>query len=263
MTIRFSTIARSDVGLVREGNEDCALISDQIVAVADGMGGHAGGEVASQLAITTLQNLAGVLAAGTVDDESAEDLLMNISFAIDHEIASRVRLEPELTGMGTTLTALHVSDNSVELLHIGDSRCYQWNGKKLKQLSYDHTVMQELLDQGRLTPEEVITHPQRSMLTQALMGDNRIDPVLNIFPAKVGDHFLLCSDGLTNLLSDHEITTLIKDHAGSELVDALISAVKEKGAPDNVTVLWAELVDTAQNTDQYISRVIGAIEDER
>jgi serine/threonine protein phosphatase PrpC len=242
MDLRFSHYSASDRGLVRDGNEDSALISSRLIAVADGMGGHAGGEVASKIAITTLAALSPVLSDQSIDAESREDLLMNITYSIDQELASAVVENQSLTGMGTTLTALYLQETTVELLHIGDSRCYIWNGKKLEQLSYDHTVMQELLDQGRLTPDEVHTHPQRSMLTQALMGEGRIDPILNIFPAKIGDHFLLCSDGVTNVLSNLEITQIIKSHEGDELVAALISAVHAKGAPDNATVIWAEIV---------------------
>ena len=260
MSPRFSTIASSDIGLVRDGNEDSALLTGELIAVADGMGGHAGGEVASKIAIDTLKQLGEVLGDSAIDHESREDLLMNMTFSIDHEIAQAVSNDPALAGMGTTLTALHLSEKTVELLHIGDSRAYQWNGKKLIQLSYDHTVMQELLDQGRLTPDEVLTHPQRSMLTQALMGDSRIDPILSVFDVKAGDRFLLCSDGLTNVLSDLEITTIIKQHVDGEIVEALIRAVHEKGAPDNITILWSEVVDDGESSPGML---IGAAGEKR
>jgi serine/threonine protein phosphatase PrpC len=252
MDLRFSYHYATDRGLVRDGNEDSALVSDRLVAVADGMGGHAGGEVASKIAITTLAALEPVLGDASIDDDSREDLLMNITFSIDQEIASAVKENNSLGGMGTTLTALYLQGTQVELLHIGDSRCYKWNGKKLEQLSYDHTVMQELLDQGRLTPDEVHTHPQRSMLTQALMGEGRINPVLSVYEAKVGDHFLLCSDGLTNPLSDLEITQLIKKNDDLDLVNALVKAVIEKGAPDNVTVIWAEVVEGSPSSGAHL-----------
>jgi len=255
MNRSFKVIARSELGLVRDGNEDSALVSPRLIAVADGMGGHAGGEVASRIAITSVKELSDVLNDAALDSESREDLLLNISFSIDHEIAEVAGNDRGLQGMGTTLTALHLNGDRVELLHIGDSRCYQWNGKKLVQLSYDHTVMQELLDQGRLTPDEVINHPQRSLLTQALIGDSGIDPILNLFEAKVGDHFLLCSDGLSSVLSDHEIANVIKKADPTEVVDQLIAAVLEKGAPDNVTVLWAEIVETRDETP---SELLGA-----
>ena len=255
MNRSFKTIARSELGLVRDGNEDSALISSRLVAVADGMGGHAGGEVASKIAITSVKELSDVLSDSSLDDESREDLLLNISFSIDQEIAEVAESDRALQGMGTTLTALHLNGDSVELLHIGDSRCYQWNGKKLIQLSYDHTVMQELLDQGRLTPDEVFSHPQRSLLTQALIGDSGIDPLLHVFKASIGDQFLLCSDGLTSVLSDQEITNIIRKSESIEVVNALIDAVHEKGAPDNVTILWAEVVSQYEGTS---TQLIGA-----
>ncbi len=242
MNRSFKVIARSELGLVRDGNEDAALVSPNLVAVADGMGGHAGGEVASKIAITSVRDLGKVLSDPALDAESREDLLLNISFSIDHEISEVSNADRTLQGMGTTLTALHLNGEKVELLHIGDSRCYQWQGKKLIQLSYDHTVMQELLDQGRLTAEEVINHPQRSLLTQALIGDSGIDPILHIFESKIGDQFLLCSDGLSSVLSDYEIAAIIKKSDPSAVVDQLIDAVHDKGAPDNVTILWVEVV---------------------
>jgi serine/threonine protein phosphatase PrpC len=208
MRLQFNAIAQSDLGLVRDGNEDSALISANLIAVADGMGGHAGGEVASAIAINTLEKLLPVIADTNIDIDSREDLFLNISYEIDAEILRVSKEQPELSGMGTTLTALSLTENQVDLLHIGDSRCYRWRDKKLEKLSYDHTVMQELLDQGRLTPEEVFDHPQRSLLTQALMGDSGIDPVLMSYEVKAGDKFLLCSDGLTNVLSELELSLI-------------------------------------------------------
>ena len=245
MNRSFKTIAVSELGLVRDGNEDAALVSPRLIAVSDGMGGHAGGEVASKIAITSVKELSAVLSDPELDAESREDLLLNISFSIDHEIAEVANSDRALQGMGTTLTALHLNGAHVELLHIGDSRCYQWNGKKLIQLSYDHTVMQELLDQGRLTPDEVINHPQRSLLTQALIGDSGIDPILHLFEVKVGDQFLLCSDGLSSVLSDFEIANILKRVDSTEVVKELLAAVHEKGAPDNITILWSEVVEDA------------------
>ena len=170
---------------------------------------------------------------------------IDISLEIDSEISAKTKVDQALSGMGTTLTALHLNSSGLELLHIGDSRCYVFSQGKLQQLSTDHTVMQELLDQGRLTPEEVFSHPQRSLLTQALMGDTGIDPEVMLYPAKLGDQFLICSDGLTGVLSDLEILGTIKSFDGQALVDKLIELVKVKGAPDNVTILWAEIVDVA------------------
>jgi len=243
MVRSFRVLAATDRGLVRDGNEDAAYVSPRLIAVADGMGGHAAGEVASNIAIRSLAALGEVLDDGAIDDESREDLLINICYSIDQEIVDRTSQDLALSGMGTTLTALHLSEATIELLHIGDSRAYRWSGKKLSQLSIDHTVMQELIDQGRLTPEEVHDHPQRSLLTQALMGDSGIDPVLVCLDAQTNEKFLLCSDGLTSVLSDHEVEQIIKKSEESELIPALIEATKAKGAPDNITIIWAEIVE--------------------
>jgi serine/threonine protein phosphatase PrpC len=245
--LQFNAIAQSDLGLVRDGNEDSALISQNLIAVADGMGGHAGGEVASAIAINTLEALLPVITDTEIDIDSREDLFLNLSYEVDAEILRVSKERPELSGMGTTLTALAITNNQVDLLHIGDSRCYLWRDKKLTRLSYDHTVMQELLDQGRLTPDEVFDHPQRSLLTQALMGDSGIDPVLMSYEVKIDDKFLICSDGLTNVLSDLEISKIIKATDEDKLLAELITETKAKGAPDNITIVWAgvsESIDT-------------------
>jgi serine/threonine protein phosphatase PrpC len=239
MRLQFNAIAQSDLGLVRDGNEDSALISQNLIAVADGMGGHAGGEVASAIAINTLEALLPVITDTEIDIDSRDDLFLNLSYEVDAEILRVSKERPELSGMGTTLTALAITNNQVDLLHIGDSRCYLWRDKKLTRLSYDHTVMQELLDQGRLTPEEVFDHPQRSLLTQALMGDSGIDPVLMSYEVKIDDKFLICSDGLTNVLSDLEISKIIKATDEDRLLAELINETKAKGAPDNITIVWA------------------------
>ena len=243
MKWQFNSFAQTDLGLVREGNEDSAIYGANLIAVADGMGGHAGGEVASAIAINTLAQLLPVISDLEIDIDSREDLFLNITYEIDSQILEKSKQTPELAGMGTTLTALNISGDNVELLHIGDSRCYRYRDNKLEQLSYDHTVMQELLDQGRLTPEEVFDHPQRSLLTQALMGDSGLDPILVSYEIKADDKFLLCSDGLTNLLSDYEITKIIESKTDNDLIAALIAEVKAKGAPDNITIIWAQVTD--------------------
>jgi len=247
MKWQFNSFAQTDLGLVRAGNEDSAIKSGNLIAVADGMGGHAGGEVASAIAINALEKLLPVITDQSVDTASAEDIFLNINHEIDSQILEKSKQLPELSGMGTTLTALAIFENNVELLHIGDSRCYRYRDNKLEQLSYDHTVMQELLDQGRLSPDEVINHPQRSLLTQALMGDSGIDPILVSYEIKKGDQFLICSDGLTNVLSEYEIVKIIESNQVDAIVPALIAEVKLKGAPDNITIIWSQVVDKKGN----------------
>lgn len=250
MALHFQSYALSDRGLLRDGNEDAAITSATLIAVADGMGGHAAGEVAATIAITTLAGLRPVLASPEIDSDSRADLLRNAAIEIDNQILASTKENPENSGMGTTLTALNISGDFVELLHIGDSRAYKYAKGKVQQISYDHTVMQELLDQGRLTADEVSAHPQRALLTQALMGNSSIDPVLMAYPAKAGDAFLLCSDGLTGVLSDGEIAAIIKKNEAVDVPAVLVTATKAKGAPDNVTVIFATIANTDTTSEE-------------
>jgi len=253
----FETSARSAIGLVRQGNEDSALVSGQVIAVADGMGGHAAGEVASRIAVKTLQSLEPTLTALEIDQDSVEDLLMHSLHSIDEEIALVTDEEIEKRGMGTTLTALLLRENTIALLHVGDSRCYRLRAGVLEQLSNDHTVIQELLDQGAISEAEAAEHPQRSMLTQALRGDGDVTPVLQMYEVKKGDRYLLCSDGLSGVLTDKEIKIGLKKSDKDEAVKFLIDATYINGAPDNVTVLIADFTDKSSTP----STLLGAAHD--
>ena len=241
----FQCAARSAVGLVRNGNEDSALVGAQLIAVADGMGGHAGGEFASSVAINTLSEIAPTFINTEIDSESASDLFLNSLHTIDGQIHAVTLDEPQLAGMGTTLTALFLNGSEISLLHVGDSRAYRLRGNDLEQLSADHTVLQELLNKGIISESDAQVHPQRSMLTQALMGEGNLEPSLHIFEGKIKDRYLLCSDGLTGVLSDKEIKSLIKGKDAAAAVDALIDATYINGAPDNVTVILADLVESS------------------
>jgi serine/threonine protein phosphatase PrpC len=253
----FETSARSAIGLVRQGNEDSAFASTQLIAVADGMGGHAAGEVASRIAVKVLEKLAPILTAQEIDEDSVEDLLMHSLHSIDAEIAAVADEEIEKRGMGTTLTALLIRDNRIALLHVGDSRCYRLRGNTLEQLSNDHTVIQELLDQGAISQAEAVEHPQRSMLTQALRGDGDVTPVLQMYEVKKGDRYLLCSDGLSGVLTDKEIKIGLKKSDKDEAVKFLNDATYINGAPDNVTILIADISDASTTP----SLLLGAAHD--
>jgi serine/threonine protein phosphatase PrpC len=239
----FATAAKSAVGLVRSGNEDSAMTSRAVVAVADGMGGHAAGEVASRIAITTLARESEIFAQNGIDLDSADDIYSSTISSIDAIIAAFADENPQFAGMGTTLSALFLRGNAVAALHIGDSRIYRLRGNSIEQLSTDHTVIQELLTQGTITEADVATHPQRSVLTQVLMGDGRNEPSLSIYEVKADDRFILCSDGLNSVLSDKEIKSIAKGKARGAAVDALIDAAYINGAPDNVTVIVADVLD--------------------
>jgi serine/threonine protein phosphatase PrpC len=249
----FAASARSVVGLVRSGNEDSALVHSHLLAIADGMGGHAGGEIASAIAIKTLSSLTSILDGANIDPDSVEDLLLNSLYDVDGEIGRAAHHDSSLSGMGTTLSALMFyrsgAENNVALLHIGDSRCYRLRGNVLLQLSRDHTVQQELLDQGVVSPEEASEHPQRSFLTQAVNGEGSLTPVLMVHNVNPADRFLLCSDGLSGVLSQQKIKIGLKIKDRDEAVTYLIDEVFSAGAPDNVTVIIADIAETNISTD--------------
>lgn len=249
----FATAGKSAVGMVRAGNEDSAMTSNYLVAVADGMGGHAAGEVASKIAIRSIAAIVKTLRSQDSTNEEVNNLLANSIAQVDQALAQSVDDNPSLAGMGTTLSALYLHDGAIALLHIGDSRIYRLRGNTFEQLTTDHTVIQELLDQGAITQSEIATHPQRSVLTQVLMGEGRHLPELIILEVKADDRFLLCSDGLTGVLSDKDIKTILKGKGRGTAVDALIEAAHVNGAPDNVTVIVADLLENdIQEPESYL-----------
>lgn len=243
--LHFSNIAwRSEVGLQREGNEDSGFVSPNILAVADGMGGYIGGEIASRTVITKLAELNPILSNPELDNESREDLLRSSITTMDSAIAEIGAQRPELVGMGTTLTSISLFNNYVLLLHVGDSRAYRIRGKKLEQISHDHTVVQELVDQGRLTLDEIADHPQRSFLTQAIMGKENLTPILVAYPAVKGDKYLVCSDGLTAVVDEGKIVQALQEDLQSA-VNTLVDLTYKNGAPDNVTVIATEIGESS------------------
>lgn len=245
---RFNAIGRSEVGLHRSGNEDSALINGVLIAVADGMGGHAGGEVASKVAITTLAQVLPLLNNDEMDSESLEDFLLSAVLDVDDEIRLTAEANDRLSGMGTTLTAIALYRNKAYVLHTGDSRAYRLRGKDFSQITKDHSVVQELIDAGTITEAEAATHPQRSVLTNVLMGHGNVTPLLIQYDVKPGDKFLLCSDGLNNVVSNTEIHELMNQ---PDAISSLISLTYERGAPDNVTVVIAE-VGAGETETQFL-----------
>ncbi|WP_054812068.1 PP2C family protein-serine/threonine phosphatase [Nocardia arizonensis] len=237
MTLVLRYAARSDRGLVRGNNEDSVYAGARLLALADGMGGHAAGEVASQLMIAALAHLD--------DDEPGDDLLGKLDTATragNAAIADQVEEEPELDGMGTTLTAILFAGRKLGLVHIGDSRAYLLRGGELAQITRDDTFVQSLVDEGRITPEQAHTHPQRSLIMRALTG-NEIEPTLIMREARAGDRYLLCSDGLSDVVSDETIANTMREGNTDECADRLIELALRSGGPDNVTVVVADVID--------------------
>lgn len=237
MTLVLRYAARSDRGLVRANNEDSVYAGARLLALADGMGGHAAGEVASQLVIAALAHLD--------DDEPGGDLLSKLDDAV-HEgnsaIAAHVEMEPELEGMGTTLTAILFAGNRLGLVHIGDSRGYLLRDGELTQITKDDTFVQTLVDEGRITAEEAHSHPQRSLIMRALTG-HEVEPTLIMREAREGDRYLLCSDGLSDPVSFETIQEALQIPDVAESADRLIELALRGGGPDNVTVVVADVVD--------------------
>ncbi|MBV2364294.1 Stp1/IreP family PP2C-type Ser/Thr phosphatase [Streptomonospora nanhaiensis] len=242
MTIALRYAAYSDVGCLREGNEDSAYAGPYLLAVADGMGGHAGGEIASAIAISTLMTL-------DEDVPTTEAMVGSLQQAVEHAnnlLAQRVKEEPRLENMGTTLTAMLWSGARVAMIHVGDSRAYLLRGDEFGQITHDHTLVQTLVDEGKITEEEVATHPQRSLLLRALDGRSQVDPDISISEARVGDRYLLCSDGLSGVVSPETIReTLATERNPDAAARRLIDLANRGGGPDNITAVVADVIDTA------------------
>jgi PPM family protein phosphatase len=252
-TLALRYAARSDRGLVRANNEDSVFAGPRLLALADGMGGHAAGEVASQLVIAALTHLD--------EDEPRGDLLGQLNDAVhqgNSAIAGQVATDPELDGMGTTLTAILFAGNRLGLVHIGDSRGYLLRDGELSQITKDDTFVQTLVDEGRITADEAHSHPQRSLIMRALTG-HEVEPTLIMREAFVGDRYLLCSDGLSDPVSFETIqdALLIPDVDAS--ADKLIEMALRGGGPDNVTVVVADVVDdgVAQTQPIFAGAVSG------
>jgi PPM family protein phosphatase len=251
VTLVLRYAARSDVGLVRSNNEDSVYAGARLLALADGMGGHAAGEVASQLVIAALAHLD--------DDEPGGDLLAKLDSAIrsgNSAIAAQVEMEPDLEGMGTTLTAILFAGNRLGLAHIGDSRGYLLRDGELTQITKDDTFVQTLVDEGRITREEAHSHPQRSLIMRALTG-HEVEPTLTMREVHTGDRYLLCSDGLSDPVSDETILEALKIPDVTDSADRLIELALRGGGPDNVTVVVADVVDYDYGPTQPI--IAGAV----
>ncbi|MGC5023851.1 PP2C family protein-serine/threonine phosphatase [Tsukamurella sp. DT100] len=241
MSLVLRYAARSDRGLVRSNNEDSVYAGARLLALADGMGGHAAGEVASQLMINALAPLD--------DDEPGGDLLDTLEEAMvagNETIAEQVVEDPELDGMGTTLTAILFAGSKLGLIHVGDSRGYLRRDGELIRITKDDTFVQTLVDEGRITAEQAHTHPQRSLIMKALTG-HEVEPTLTLREAKAGDVYLLCSDGLSDVVSDETIgeTLALATDDVSAAADRLIELALKSGGPDNVTVVVARVEDSS------------------
>ncbi|GHB02465.1 Stp1/IreP family PP2C-type Ser/Thr phosphatase [Streptomyces termitum] len=239
MTLSLRFAAGSHKGMIREGNEDSGYAGPRLLAIADGMGGQAAGEVASSEVISTLVTLD--------DDIPGSDILTSLGTAVQRandQLRMMVEEDPQLEGMGTTLTALLWTGQRLGLVHVGDSRAYLLRDGVLTQITQDHTWVQRLVDEGRITEEEATTHPQRSLLMRALGSGDHVEPDLSIREVRVGDRYLICSDGLSGVVSHQTMEDTLASYQGpQETVQELIQLALRGGGPDNITVIIADVLD--------------------
>src|SRR6478672_880012 len=221
----------SDTGRQRRANEDSLWVRAPLFVVADGMGGAQAGEVASRVAVEAFQ-------AGLPDRGEPETELERLVQAANTRIHELSHANAEQAGMGTTLTAVYVGERDIAIAHVGDSRAYCLRDGELLRLTDDHSLVDELMRQGRLTPEEAVEHPQRSVITRALGPEHTVEVDTRSFRARDGDVFLLCSDGLTTMLDEDAIAALLHEQPDLRAAgEALIAAANHAGGRDNITVV--------------------------
>jgi PPM family protein phosphatase len=227
--------AGTDTGRQRRANEDSLLARAPLFVVADGMGGAQAGEVASRIAVESFQE-------GVGDASEPELALAALARAANSRIHELSHANAEQAGMGTTLTAIYIGEEEVAIAHVGDSRAYCLRDGRLQRLTDDHSLVDELMRQGRLTPEEAIEHPQRSVITRALGPEGTVEVDTRSVHARAGDVYLLCSDGLTTMIGEEQIAALLLTHPLlHDAGEALIAAANEAGGRDNVTVVLIRL----------------------
>ena len=252
MALKTISYAASDVGKVRSSNQDSGYAGANLFFVADGMGGHAGGDIASAIAA---QHVA--LADEPVDSaQQAEQRLVDFIWQANEKLGVSVAEHPDLAGMGTTFSGILVHGTKVSIGHIGDSRVYLARDGVVKQITSDHTFVQRLVDTGRITEEEALVHPRRSVLMRVL-GDVEQFPEIDVetFETKPGDRWMVCSDGLSGVVPEgimHRI--LLSQSSVKEATDLLVGEAIEFGAPDNVTVVLVDVVDAKQEVGSIAPR---------
>jgi len=238
MTLTLRYAARSDRGLIRDGNQDSVYAGPRLLAVADGMGGMAAGDVASNIVIGAMAPL-----DEDVPGDALVDALRGAVEAANQQLRDTVDANPHLEGMGTTLTAMLFSGSKIGLVHIGDSRAYMLRDGEFAQITKDDTYVQMLVDEGRISAEEASSHPQRSLLTRAMDGRD-VEPEYSVRQVMQGDRYLICSDGLSGVISSETIGETMREYVDpNQCVDRMIALALRGGGPDNITVIIADAHD--------------------
>lgn len=258
MSLGFKYAALSNIGKIRQSNQDSGYAGPNLLVLADGMGGPAGGDIASSIAIDHLRGLD----SPADNPEQALDSLRDAINEAHQELCERSTQDPALAGLGTTCIAIRRSENDLSMTHIGDSRAYRLRGGELRQMTNDHSFVQYLVDTGQLTPDQAENHPQRSVLLRVL-GDSQEDVTLDESHPDftVGDRWLLCSDGLCGFVSGQTIgKVLYRSESPKQACESLVELALKAGGPDNVTCVVAEIVE---NPDQDEPEVVGAAATDR
>jgi PPM family protein phosphatase len=261
LAIALHYAARSDIGLVRQENQDSGYAGPHLLVVADGMGGHAAGDVASSIAIGEMVGLD----AESPGADEALDLLAAALRAANSELREAVQRNSDLRGMGTTVTALLRTGSKIAVAHIGDSRAYLLRKGTLTQITHDHSFVQSLIDEGRITEEEAEGHPQRSLVTRVLTGSPDDEPDLAMREAHIGDRFLVCSDGLSGFVARDTIEEILAQaQPPGATADALVELAMRAGAPDNVTCIVGDIIDlNKRKAPSTAQEVVGAAAERR
>jgi protein phosphatase len=246
LSLRFA--ARSEIGRVRRNNEDAGYAATNLLVVADGMGGHEAGELASAATIAAVVSAASSsLAADEVLNQLAEAVITSGEYIADVVAGNR-----DLAGMGTTMTVVALREDRIAMAHVGDSRAYVYRDSELQQMTKDHTFVQTLVDSGEITPEQAAVHPRRNLMMRAIDGIHAVEVDLSVRETREGDRYLLCSDGLCGVIDAEQIAQCLSHDDLTQAVTLLIDAAMSAGAPDNITVVVADVVSDGIEVDPVL-----------
>jgi len=253
VTLQLRYVTHSEIGLIRKNNQDSGFASPHLLVVADGMGGAAAGDLASAVAIDTIKRI-----DGATDGGQMLEVLAGAIHKANDRIADLVEADPSLDGMGTTVTGAMFDGVELGLAHIGDSRAYRLRDGQLERLTHDHSWVQSLVDEGKISEVEAAVHPHRSLLLKVLNGQPANDPDLAIVPVAAGDRLMFCSDGVCGLIDDDQIGLALREPDLHAALDHLVSESLAEGGIDNITVIVADVVEAGGTEDAV---VLGAAEE--
>lgn len=253
MTYALRYAAHSEIGLVRKNNQDSGYASPNLLVVADGMGGAAAGDLASAVAIDRIREV-----DRRVEGEEMLDVLSDAIRAANDRIADLVAHDHSLEGMGTTVSGALFDGTQLGLAHIGDSRAYRLREGELERLTHDHSWVQFLVDDGKISEDEAAYHPHRSLLLKVLNGQPANDPDVSLVPVQPGDRLLFCSDGLCGFVDDPVIERLLSEPELTDALDGLVAEARGEGGLDNITVIVADVIDAEDSEDEQVAAVLAA-----